>query len=109
MAVGKPDTDAPPGWCWVALSDVACMESGHTPSRRHPEYWDGRIPWISIGDARKAHGGTVIETEEHTNALGIANSSARLLPASTVCLSRTASVGYVVVTGAPMATSQDFV
>ncbi len=37
------------------------------------------------------------------------NSAARVLPANTVCLSRTASVGYVVVMGRPMATSQDFV
>ncbi len=41
--------------------------------------------------------------------MGIANSSARILPARTVCLSRTASVGYAVVTDRPMATSQDFV
>jgi restriction endonuclease S subunit len=46
---------------------------------------------------------------EHTNELGIANSSARILPTGTVCLSRTASVGYVVIMGRPMATSQDFV
>jgi type I restriction enzyme S subunit len=32
-----------------------------------------------------------------------------LLPTNTVCLSRTASVGYVVAMGRPMATSQDFV
>jgi type I restriction enzyme S subunit len=36
------------------------------------------------------------------------NSAARLLPAGTVCLSRTASVGYVTVMEKPMATSQDF-
>jgi type I restriction enzyme S subunit len=39
---------------------------------------------------------------------GLANSSARLLPAGTVCLSRTASVGYVTIMGRSMATSQDF-
>jgi type I restriction enzyme, S subunit len=32
-----------------------------------------------------------------------------MLPKDTVCLSRTASVGYVVIMGKPMATSQDFV
>ncbi len=37
------------------------------------------------------------------------NSSARVLPAGTVVLSRTASVGFVTVMGRPMATSQDFV
>lgn len=36
------------------------------------------------------------------------NSAARLLPANTVCLSRTASVGYVTIMNREMATSQDF-
>ncbi len=49
------------------------------------------------------------DTQQHVTQLGIDNSSARVLPAGTVCLSRTASVGYVVAMGRPMATSQDFV
>src|SRR5438874_10867961 len=96
---------APPGWEWVRLQDVARLETGHTPSREHPEYWDGDIPWIGIKDATGSHGRTILDTFQHTNQLGIDNSSARLLPARTVCLSRTASVGYVVVMGRPMATS----
>jgi type I restriction enzyme S subunit len=85
------------------------MESGHTPSRKHPEYWGGQIPWISIGDAKLNHARTIETTIETTNELGIANSSSRVLPKGTVCLSRTASVGYIVVMGRDMATSQDFV
>ena len=104
-----PSSAVPVGWQWCPLSELARLESGHTPSRRHPEYWGGTIPWISIPDAKKYHGGIVEETEESTNQLGIVNSSARLLPAGTVCLSRTASVGYVVRTAKTMATSQDFV
>lgn len=99
----------PQGWCWTALTDVARMESGHTPSRRHPEYWDGDIPWIGISDATENYGRTLLDTHQHVTAAGIENSSARILPAGTVCLSRTASVGYVVMMGVPMATSQDFV
>jgi type I restriction enzyme, S subunit len=91
------------------LTDIARLESGHTPSRRHAEWWTGDIPWMSIQDARDHHGGRINDTTEHTNQLGIDNSSARLLPMNTVGLSRTASVGYVVVMGRPMATSQDFV
>lgn len=109
LAVGMPSTPAPPGWQWAALTKLARLESGHTPSRRHPEYWDGDIPWISIGDAKLSHGGRIHDTQEHTNQLGIANSSARILPQGTVCLSRTASVGYTFVMGRAMATSQDFV
>jgi len=109
LAVGMPTTLPPAGWKWTKLTDVARLESGHTPSRKHPEYWDGSLPWLCLTDARPNHGSVIIHTSEHTNALGIANSSARLLPKDTVCLSRTASVGYVVVMGQEMATSQDFV
>lgn len=93
LAVNRPDVPAPAGWKWVPLTSIARMESGHTPSRKHPEYWDGDIPWLGIRDAKAAHGGTITETAESTNALGI---------------SRTASVGYVVKMGRDMATSQDF-
>jgi type I restriction enzyme S subunit len=109
ISVGNPGTPLPPGWRWTLLTDVARLESGHTPSRHHPEYWDGPIPWIGIRDAREHHTGLIADTEQHVTQAGIDNSAARVLPAGTVCLSRTASVGYVVITTAEMATSQDFV
>ena len=109
LSVGMPKEAAPEGWSWIPLLSVARLESGHTPSRKHPEYWGGDIPWIGIKDATSNHGRTIYGTDQTTNAIGIANSSARVLPANTVCLSRTASVGYVVVMGVPMATSQDFI
>lgn len=94
---------------WVHLTHVARLESGHTPSRRHPEWWGGDVPWIALPDIRALDGTTAMGTTERINALGLANSSARLLPPGTVVLSRTASVGFVTVMGVPMATSQDFV
>jgi type I restriction enzyme S subunit len=109
LSVGMPTAPVPKGWKWSKLTDLARLESGHTPSKSHPEYWGGGIPWIGLRDARANHGGIIADTIQHTNDLGIANSSARVLPMYTVCLSRTASVGYVVVMGRDMATSQDFV
>jgi type I restriction enzyme, S subunit len=109
LSVGDPGTRAPAGFAWRALSDLARLESGHTPSRNKPDYWDGCIPWIGIRDASGNHGKVLTDTEQHVTQLGLDNSSARLLPSGTVCLSRTASVGYVVTLGRPMATSQDFV
>lgn len=96
------------GWTVRPLLDLARLESGHTPSRRHPEWWGGDVPWLALPDIRKLHGKVAHETIEHTNDAGLANSSARLLPVGTVCVSRTASVGYVTLLGRPMATSQDF-
>lgn len=109
LSVGKPDLPEPNGWKWTKLTSVARLESGHTPSRRHPEYWGGDVPWIGIKDANAGHGRTIASTIEYASPLGIENSAARILPKDTVCLSRTASIGYIVVMGRPMATSQDFV
>jgi type I restriction enzyme S subunit len=109
LSVLAPKVKPRPGWIWSSLSSLAKLESGHTPSRRHPEYWGGGIGWISIRDAKDHNGGIVMETREKTNDLGISRSSARVLPKDTICLSRTASVGYVVKMGSEMATSQDFV
>lgn len=109
LSVGDPATRTTPGFRWIKLTDVARLESGHTPSRRYPEYWGGDVPWVGIRDATGNHGRVISATNQTITGDGLANSSARLLPAGTVCLSRTASVGYVVIMGVPMATSQDFV
>ena len=98
-----------PGWTWHRLTGLARLATGHTPSRYHPEYWRGAIPWLQLADIRALDGHEAQETSEHANELGIENSSAVLLPAGTVCMSRTASVGFFTIMGRPMATSQDFV
>lgn len=108
ISVNDPGTELPEGWAWVPLLRVARQETGHTPSRSHPEWWGGDVCWISIPDANKHHGQVIHDTIQKTNEAGLANSSARLLPEGTVVLSRTASVGYVTILGREMATSQDF-
>jgi type I restriction enzyme S subunit len=104
-----PSVPAQPGWMWHRLTSLARLATGHTPSRRRPDYWVGNIPWIQLPDIRALDGRTAMDTSEHTNALGVENSAAVLLPSGTVCLSRTASVGFVTILGREMATSQDFV
>lgn len=100
----------PSGWKWVDLKDVARLESGHTPSRRMSEYWDGGdVPWLSLKDIRGMTSRYVTNTIDKPTMLGIDNSSARILPKGTVAFCRTASVGNVAILGRDMATSQDFV
>jgi type I restriction enzyme S subunit len=104
--------EVPAHWEVVPIRMVARLESGHTPSRNHPEYWtDCKYPWFTLGDIWQVRelGRTVItETAELVSDLGLANSAARLLPAGTVMLSRTASVGFAAIMGVEMATTQDF-
>lgn len=109
ISTDNRETLVPMGWRWSELADIAQLESGHTPSRHHPEWWGGDIPWLALPDIRNADGKEILETAEKTNKFGLENSSARLLPKGTVAMSRTASVGFVTVMGRPMATSQDFV
>lgn len=110
VPVGVPPLfeDAPESWRWAKLSDLARLESGHTPSRSRSDWWGGNTSWVSLTEIRKLDGCWVEETEIKTNEEGIANSAARILPRGTVCFSRTASVGFVTIMGQPMATSQDF-
>ncbi|MBS0183960.1 MAG: restriction endonuclease subunit S [Nitrospira sp.] len=99
---------APENWRWAKLSDLARLESGHTPSRSRSDWWGGNTSWVSLTEIRSLDGRWVEETAIKTNKKGIANSAARILPRGTVCFSRTASVGFVTIMGQPMATSQDF-
>ena len=108
MAVNIPSKAPPPGWSWVPLLRIARQETGHTPSRTHVEYWNGDQDWIGIADARLHHGKEIKDTIQKVTRKGLDNSSARTLPVRTVCLSRTASIGYVCIMSRPMATSQDF-
>lgn len=108
LSVNDPGTLPPDGWAWTPLLRIARQETGHTPSRSVDSYWGGEVPWIGIRDAGAHHGQTIKDTLQTITEDGLANSSARVLPARTVCLSRTASVGYVTIMARPMATSQDF-
>ncbi|WP_231993373.1 restriction endonuclease subunit S [Mitsuaria sp. 7] len=91
---------------------AARLESGHTPSRSRPDWWENcNVPWFSLADVsqiRRDGADVIYETKEMVSELGLQNSSARKLPAGTVMLSRTASVGFSAIMGVEMATTQDF-
>ena len=101
-------THVPPGWQLIRLTSVARLESGHTPARNRPSYWNGGIPWISLHDTDALDGPEIVATEFTVSEEGLANSSARLLPKGTVVFSRTATVGKCSIMGREMSTSQDF-
>jgi type I restriction enzyme S subunit len=105
--------EIPSHWTVSKLKYVARLETGHTPSRQHPEYWENcTVPWFSLADVwqlRDSRREYLEDTAEKVSELGLANSAARLLPSGTVIVSRTASVGFSGIMPVPMATTQDFV
>jgi type I restriction enzyme S subunit len=43
----------PQSWEVVRLSDVCSFQSGGTPSKQRPDYWEGTIPWVSPKDMKR--------------------------------------------------------
>jgi type I restriction enzyme, S subunit len=101
----------PSHWDVLKIKFVTELASGHTPSRTVEEYWiDCNIPWVSLNDSKMLREkDSISETHYQISELGLANSSARLLPAGVVVFSRDATVGLCAITEVPMAVSQHFV
>jgi len=109
MARKIDPTSIPKEWKYDLLDKFAVRCSGHTPSQSFPEYWDGGIKWISLADSNRLDKGYIFNTSKEISEEGVKNSSAVLLPAETVVLSRDAGIGKSAVMYEPMAVSQHFI
>ncbi len=98
----------PEEWDDVLLDRVAKRGSGHTPDKKHPEYWNGTIKWISLADSPVLDNLYIEETYASITPKGVANSSAVVHSAGTVVLSRDAGVGKSAIMKLSMAVSQHF-
>lgn len=101
--------EVPENWVWVRLGGVTQVIGGGTPSTSKKEYYDGgTISWLSpvdlsnYNDIYISHGNKMITLE------GLNNSSAKLLPKDTVCLTSRAPIGYVAIAENELSTNQGF-
>ena len=103
--------DIPAHWEVLPVKRIAKLESGHTPDRKIDAYWeDCEIPWVSLNDTARLRADDYIsETEIYINELGLANSSARMLPEKAVVFTRDATIGESAITTRPMAVSQHII
>ena len=99
----------PDNWCWTRLGDVTEVIGGGTPSTKIKEYYDnGTIPWLSPADLSDYSDIYIERGAKNITELGLAKSSARLLPKDTVCLSSRAPIGYVAIAANSLCTNQGF-
>lgn len=98
----------PGDWEVVLLESTAKRGSGHTPDKKHLEYWNGTIKWVSLADSDRLDNVFISETATKITPAGLANSSAVLHPPGTVILSRDAGVGKSAILADEMAVSQHF-
>ncbi len=96
-------------WPLVLLDTLTERGSGHTPSQKYPEYWNGGIKWVSLADSSALDKRYIYDTAKKISKLGLRHSSAVLHPKGTVILSRDAGVGKSAILGDEMAVSQHFI
>jgi type I restriction enzyme S subunit len=103
--------DIPAHWEVLPVKRVSKLESGHTPDKKIDAYWDDcQISWVSLNDTAVLRASDYIsDTTFKINELGLANSSARLLPARAVVFTRDATIGESAITTRPMAVSQHII
>ena len=105
--------ESPRGWIptvWetTLLDGIATRGSGHTPNKKHSDYWNGTIKWVSLADSWRLDRVHISDTDRKITQAGIDGSSAVLHPAGIVVLSRDAGVGKSAITTCEMAVSQHF-
>jgi type I restriction enzyme, S subunit len=101
--------ELPEGWEWKPLGIAAEILGGGTPKTKIPEYWGGEIVWLSPTDLPPIGEITHIsDSMKKITEIGLAKSSARLIPEGSVIFSSRATIGKIAITDCPLATNQGF-
>ena len=97
----------PESWDVVPLLDVCRFQSGGTPLKKNPAFWEGSIPWVSPKDMKRPR---LDDVTDHISQEGL-ESGSKLAPAGSVfvvvrgmILAKTVPVALAEV---PMAINQD--
>ena len=105
---GDPVTN-PMGWKKCSIDNL-CKKimGGGTPSKSHPEYYVGKIPWVTPKDMKSI---LIRDSIDHINENAVKNSTAKIVPVGSVLmvirsgiLKKTLPVAISVV---PVAINQD--
>ena len=75
--------EIPESWAWVRLGNIGDWGSGATPSRTHPEYYDGSIPWLKTGDLTDSY---ITDIPEGISQLALEKTSVRLNESGSVLM-----------------------
>ncbi len=96
--------DIPESWEWVRLGELGEWCSGATPSRQHPEYFGGKIPWLKTGDLND---GYIKDVPEFITEEGFQHSSTKINPVGSVLIAMYgATIGKLGILQVPATTNQ---
>lgn len=74
-------SELPEGWAEATLGDLGLWNSGGTPSKSNPGYWNGPIPWVSPKDLKVPF---INDAIDHVSRTGVEAASLKIVPAGTL-------------------------
>jgi len=98
----------PRGWGVKSIGEISEIIGGGTPSTKDEANFGGDIPWITPRDLSGYTARYISKGERNITEKGLAESSARMLPANSIILSTRAPVGYLAIARNSLTTNQGF-
>jgi type I restriction enzyme S subunit len=94
----------PAGWRWERLGEMGTLSQGGTPSTSNPEYWNGKIPFITGADVTElfVSKGRSFLTEE-----GLASGKTEKCDKGDLLIVSRTRVGRIGIADGPIGVSQD--
>ena len=96
--------EIPEGWEWCRLGAIGSWGSGATPSKGHPEFYGGSIPWLTTGELNETY---VFDTRVKVTEKALACCSLRKCATGDVLIAMYgATIGKVAIAGCELTTNQ---
>ena len=77
-----PEFRDKPEWKPTSLDELVDIQSGGTPSKANPAFWNGSVPWVSAKDMKNLF---LEDAQDHISAAAIDDGS-KLVPAGTLLM-----------------------
>jgi type I restriction enzyme S subunit len=103
--------DLPESWQWVRLAEIGSVVGGGTPpSKDSAHFVEGGkgIAWLTPADLGGHEKLFISHGERDLTELGLAKSSAQLMPAGSVLFTSRAPIGYTAIAANQISTNQGF-
>src|ERR671931_454382 len=84
--------DVPAHWDAKPLKRSFRVINGGTPPSDNDAYWDGEIPWVTPDDLGRLPSQHIVGGARTISVEGLRNSSAQLVPTSSIVLSTRAPI-----------------
>ena len=92
----------------IKLGDICRFQSGGTPSKKNPMYFNGTIPWITT----VALNNKLIDEHNAVDWItkkAINESGAKIVPANSLMVGTRVGIGKTAINAIPMSTNQDII